>query len=71
MDRSALFAAAEAVRQVEIGLDAVFSLSLALTTLAFAVVLWLARGVGRILAGVSLATAATAAVMEPDPVTTD
>jgi hypothetical protein len=61
-DRSALFAAAQAVRQVEIGLDAVFSLSLTLTTLAFAVVLWEARGAGRILASVSLTTAATAAV---------
>jgi len=61
-DRPALFAAAQAVRQVEIGLDAVFSLSLALTTLAFAGVLWEARRVGRILAGVSLTTAATAAV---------
>jgi hypothetical protein len=61
-DRSALFAAAQAVRQVEIGMDTVFSLSLALTTLAFAVVLWEARGAGRILTVVSLATAATAAV---------
>jgi hypothetical protein len=61
-DRSALFAAAQAVRQVEIGLDAVFSLGLAMTTLAFAVALWAARRAGRILAGVSLATAATAAV---------
>ena len=61
-DRSALFAAAQAVRQVEIGMDAVFSLGLAMTTLAFAVVLWEARRAGRVLAGVSLATAATAAV---------
>ena len=57
-DRSALFAAV----QVEIGMDAVFSLGLAMTTLAFAVVLWEARRAGRVLAGVSLATAATAAV---------
>jgi len=61
-DRSALFAAVQAVRQVEIGMDAVFSLGLAMTTLAFAVVLWEARRAGRVLAGVSLATAATAAV---------
>jgi len=61
-DRSALFAAAQAVRQVEIGMDAVFSLGLAMTTLAFAVVLWEARRAGRVLAGVSLVTAATAAV---------
>ena len=61
-DRSALFAAAEAVRQVEIGMDAVFSLGLAMTTLAFAGVLWEARRAGRVLDGVSLATAATAAV---------
>jgi len=60
-DRSALFAAVQAVRQVEIGMDAVFSLGLAMTTLAFAVVLWEARR-ARVLAGVSLATAATAAV---------
>ena len=33
-----------------------------MTTLTFAVVLWEARRAGRILAGVSLATAATAAV---------
>jgi len=52
----------QAVRQVEIGMDAVFSLGLAMTTLAFAVVLWEARRAGRVLAGVSLATAATAAV---------
>jgi hypothetical protein len=61
-NRPALFAAAQAVRQIEIGLDAVFSLSLALTTLAFAGVLWEARRAGRVLAGISLATAATAAV---------
>ena len=61
-DRSALFAAAQAVRQVEIGMDAVFSLGLAMTTLTFAVVLWEARRAGRVLAGVSLATAATATV---------
>jgi hypothetical protein len=61
-DRAGLFAAAQAVRQVEIGLDAVFSLSLALTTLAFAGVLWAARRGGRVLAVVSLATAATAGV---------
>jgi hypothetical protein len=60
-DRPALFAAAQAVRQVEIGLDAVFSLSLALTILAFAGVLWSVRRGGRVLAGVGLATAATAA----------
>jgi hypothetical protein len=42
-DRSALFAAAQAVRQAEIGMDAVFSLGLAMTTLASAVVLWEAR----------------------------
>jgi hypothetical protein len=60
-DRPALFAAAQAVRQVEIGLDAVFSISLALTTLAFAVALWEARRAGRLLAVVSLATAASAA----------
>src|SRR3954453_11169223 len=38
------------------------SLGLAATTLAFAVVLWETRRAGRVLAGVSLAAAATAAV---------
>jgi hypothetical protein len=61
-NRSARFAAVQAVREVEIGMDAVFSLGLAMTTLAFAVVLREARRAGRVLAGVSLATAATAAV---------
>jgi hypothetical protein len=61
-DRSALFAAAQAVRQVEIGMDAVFSLGLAMTTLTFAFVLGKSRRAGRILAGVGFATAATAAV---------
>jgi hypothetical protein len=61
-DRPAVLAATESVRQVEIGLDAVFSLSLAFTTLAFAAVLWEAQGAGRVLAGVSIATSATASV---------
>jgi hypothetical protein len=59
-DRSSLFAAAQAVRQVEIGLDAVFSLALAATTLLFGLVLVRAPGGRRALGAVALATAATA-----------
>jgi hypothetical protein len=62
-DNPALFAAAQAVRQIEIGMDAVFSLTLALTTVIFALVLWeTGQRSGRLLAGLAFGTAATAAV---------
>jgi hypothetical protein len=59
-DRPALFAAAQAVRQVEIGLDAVFSLALAATTLLFGLVLVRGSRGGRSLGAVAFVTAATA-----------
>jgi hypothetical protein len=61
-DRSALFAASQAVRQVEIGLDAVFSLALAATTLLFGLVLINGSRSRRVLAALALVTAATAGV---------
>jgi hypothetical protein len=61
-DRSALFAAAQAVRQVEIGLDGVFSLALAATTLLFGLVLVKDGGGRRVLAALAFVTAATAGV---------
>jgi hypothetical protein len=59
-DRSAFFAAAQAVRQVEIGLDAVFSLALAATTLLFGLVLVRGSRGRRALSAVALVTTATA-----------
>jgi hypothetical protein len=59
-ERSALFAAAQALRQTEIGLDGMFSLTLGATTLAFGLILAAARA--RLLAALALLTAATAAV---------
>lgn len=60
-DRPALHAAALAVRQVEIGLDAVFSLALALTTLTFGLTLWRRGRARRVLAVIALETSATSA----------
>jgi hypothetical protein len=59
-DRGALFAGALAVRQVEIGLDAVFSVALAATTLLFGLVLVRGSRGRRALGAVALVTAATA-----------
>ena len=62
-DRPALFAAAQAVRQVEIGLDGVFSLTLAAAALSFGLVLLLgATRRRRLLGALAVLTAATAAV---------
>ena len=61
-DRSALFAAAQAVRQVEIGLDGVFSLTLAATAAAFGMVLIRGTAAARLLAVLAFVTAAAAAV---------
>ena len=59
-DRSALFAAAQAVRHVEIGLDAMFSLALAATTLLFGLVLLRGSRGRRALGAVALVTAVIA-----------
>ena len=61
-DRPGLFAAALAVRQVEIGLDALFALLLAATFLGLAVVLLTAPAGSRRLGALVLATAGAAAV---------
>jgi hypothetical protein len=58
-DRTALFAATLAVRQVEIGLDALLALVLAAAFLSLGVALLAARSRG--LGGLALATAAAAA----------
>jgi hypothetical protein len=61
-DRSALFASAQAVRQIEIGLDGVFSLTLAATAAAFGMVLVRGTAAARVLAALAFFTAAAAAV---------
>jgi hypothetical protein len=61
-DRPPLFAAAQAVRQVEIGLDGVVSLTLAATTTAFAMALMHGSVAARTLGALAFLTAAAAAV---------
>jgi hypothetical protein len=60
-ERPALLAAATAVRQIEIGLDAMFSLTLAATTLSFGLVLIHGTRGTRVLGVLAAATAVTAA----------
>ena len=52
-DRPALFASAQAVRQIEIGLDGVFTLTLAATAAAFGMVLVRDTAAARVLAALA------------------
>jgi hypothetical protein len=61
-DRSSLFAAALAVRQVEIGLDALLALLLAAAVLAFGIGLLTAHGGNRLLGALAVVAAGAGAV---------
>src|SRR3954471_15982382 len=61
-DRSSLFAAALALRQVEIGLDALLALLLAAPVLAFGIGLLTAHGGNRLLGALAVVAAGAAAV---------